>query len=232
VNLVYFVLFVVAFSAACNRTESSPKTSEPAKARDEALVRIVNAAPLSTSLDLFAGDLSLFEGVAFKSVTPYRAVDGHRYDFALRPAGMARAKPLSTNTEGLDKGHYYTAIAMPGDDHSPNLRVVNDSVEAPAAGKARVRVIHAGVGAGKVDLRAAGAADPLFDDVEYQAVTDYRDVSPVDGTIEVTSHAQAQPVMVSLRAHVEAGRFYTIVIIGRAGEPGLEGFLIEDALAP
>jgi hypothetical protein len=227
------VCFVAGAFIACDRTESSSTVSEPAAAaRDEALVRVVNAAPASGSLDVFAGDLILFDGLSFKAVTPYRAVEGKRYDFALRPAGMTQAKPLSSNTEGLDKGHYYTAVAMPGDGPAPRLRIVSDSVDRPAAGKARLRVVHAGVDAGTIQLRMAGADAPVIDDIGAQTITDYRDVSPVDGTIEVIGEHQQQP-LASIRTHLEAGRFYTIVIAGRAGaEPGLEGFLVEDAISP
>src|SRR5262245_59477733 len=133
-----FILTLAVFASACDRTEtttgavtsSSPSgsstspSSASAKHRDEALVRVVHAVPGGTQLDLLAGDLVLFDGLGFKSVTPYRAIDGQRYAFALKPAGMPRAKPLSSNTEGLQDGHFYTAIAMPGDGRTPNLRLV------------------------------------------------------------------------------------------------------------
>ena len=111
------------------------------------------------TFDLFAGDLLLFDGLGFKTVTPYRAVDGKRYAFALRPAGMTQAKPLSSNTEDLKDGDFYTAIAMPGDGHGPHLRIVSDHLDSPASGKARLRVVHAGTDAGKIDVRAAGALE-------------------------------------------------------------------------
>ena len=94
-------------------------------------MRVVHAVPSGTTFDLFAGDLLLFDGLGFKTVTPYRAVDGKRYAFALRPAGMAQAKPLSSNTEDLKDGDFYTAIAMPGDGHGPHLRVVSDHLDSP-----------------------------------------------------------------------------------------------------
>jgi hypothetical protein len=233
-------------AAACDRTESSnaPVTttspagtstapsSASARHRDEALVRVVNVAPSSTNFDLFAGDLLLFDGLAFKAVTPYRAVDGQRYAFALRPAGMTQAKPLSSNTEGLEDGGFYTAIAMPGDGQAPRLRVVNDRLDAPAPGKARLRIIHAGAEAGRLQVRAAGAADGLFDGVDYQSVTDYREVSPVSGAIELVGDDPSR-VLVSFNTRLDAGRSYTIVIVGHGkSAPGLEAFLIEDALSP
>jgi len=238
------VLAIAATLVACDRTESSSTnvtstspagsstapSSAAAKHRDEALVRVVHAVPSGTQLDLFAGDLVLFDGLGFKSVTPYRAIDGQRYAFALRPAGMPQAKPLSSNTEGLQDGHYYTAFAMPGDGRAPNLRIVNDHLVAPTGGKTQLRVVHAGVDAGAVDVRDAGSKSTLFNAVAYQSVSDYREIEPIKGAIEIVGNDR---VIASFNAHLEAGRYYTIVIVGSAdASPRLEAFLIEDALAP
>ena len=239
---------IVMIAAGCDRTETRTtaevRTTSPAgtstapspadaRHRDEALVRVVHAAPAGHQLDLFAGDLALFDGLGFKSVTPYRAIDGRRYAFALRPAGMAQAKALSTNTEGLRDGNFYTAFAMPGDGHGPALRIVNDHLDPPAAGKAQLRIVHAGLEAGEIDVREGANGITLFDGVDFQSVTDYREVTPVNGTIEIVSDKAASPVLTSFTAHLDAGRFYTILIVGSAtGTPRLEAFLIEDALAP
>jgi hypothetical protein len=240
------LLLLVIGAAACDRTDTSntPVTttspagtstapsSASAKHRDEALVRVVNAAP-SGNLDLFAGDLLLFDGLAFKTVTPYRAIDGQRYAFALRPAGMTQAKPLASNTEGLTDGSFYTAVAMPGDDGRAQLRIVSDQLDNPASGKARLRVIHAGTNAGQVLLRQAGTTDHLLEDVDYRSVSGYRDVGLINGTIEVVGQQAVSRVLATVNAHLEAGRFYTIVLVaGGPSTPGLEAFLIEDALSP
>jgi hypothetical protein len=240
------ILIAAIFAMACDRTDTSnaPVTttspagtstapsSASAKHRDEALVRVVQAAP-SGNLDLFAGDLLLFDGLAFKSVTPYRAIDGQRYAFALRPAGMTQAKPLSSNTEGLTDGSFYTAIAMPGDGRAPQLRIVSDQLDNPASGKARLRVIHAGTDAGPVQIRPAGSTEQLFEGIDYLSVSGYSDVALINGAIQVVGQGPSAPVLATINAHLEAGRFYTIVIVGGAkSAPGLEAFLIEDALSP
>jgi Domain of unknown function (DUF4397) len=239
-----FAMAVVA--AACNRTEtrtlnvttSSPAgsstvpSSASAEQRNDALVRVLQVVPSGTTLDLFAGDLLLFDGLGFKTVTPYRAVDGKRYAFALRPAGMTQAKALSSNTEDLKDGDFYTAIAMPGDGHGPLLRVVNDHLDSPSADKARLRIVHAGTDAGQIDVRAAGSSSTLFDHVDYQTVSDYKDVTPMNGQLEVLSAGPSAPVHAGTVAHLEAGRFYTLVIIANASSPAkVEVFLIEDALS-
>jgi hypothetical protein len=232
-------------AAGCDRTEtatSAVTTSSPAgsstapsaasaAARDHALVRVVHAVPASTTFDLFAGDLLLFDAVGFKAVSPYRAVDGRRYAFALRPAGMTQARPLSVNTEDLNDGSFYTLIVMPGDGPGPRLRVVDDHLDAPANGKTRLRIVHAG-NAGSIDVRAAGGSAALFDGVEHHTVSGYTDVLPMNGTVEIAAAGQPSPLATTV-AHLEAGRFYTLVIVSTASEPAkLEAFLIEDALRP
>ena len=79
---------------------STAPSSASAASRDEALVRVVQAIPYAPALDVFAGDLVVFDALNFKSVTSYRALDGKRYAFAIRPAGMTNAKPLASQYRG------------------------------------------------------------------------------------------------------------------------------------
>lgn len=192
---------------------------------------MVNAAAGSSHFDLFAGDLLLFEGLPYKAVTPYRALDGQRYAFALRPAGMPQARPLDSNTEGLRDGGFYTAIAMPGDGHKPRLRIATDMLAPPAAGMARLRVVHAALDAGLLSVGVTGGSELLADAIDFDSVSDYRDVTPVSGAVDIVGSGRPSPVLASFNAHISAGRFYTIVIVGRA-TLALEAFLIEDAPSP
>ena len=204
----------------------SAPSAAAASTRDEALVRVVHAVPLGPAIDVYAGDLVAFDAVGFKSVTSYRALDGKRYVFALRPAGMSNAKPLATNTEGLEDGRYYSVFALPGNGRSVHMRVVSDQLDRPANGKSRLRIVHGGGGLDTVDIRASGAPQAWLESVKFQAVTDYQDVDPFNGAIEV--HSGGKPVLSLPNAHLEANRFYTMVMVG----PPLEAFIIEDQLSP
>lgn len=208
---------------------STAPSAAAASSRDEALVRVVHAVPLASAMDVYAGDLLAFDAVGFKSVTGYRALDGKRYVFSLRPAGMTNAKPLASNTEGLEDGRYYSVFALPGEGRSVRLRVVGDRLDQPATGKARLRIVHGGEGLATADIRASGAADLLLEGVTFQTVTDYQDVNPFNGAIDVQSGGKT--VLVLPNAHLEANRFYTMVIVGRNGA-GREAFIIEDQVTP
>ncbi len=210
---------------------STAPSAASAESRDEALVRTVHAIPYGAAMDVFAGDLVVFDAVGFKSVTSYRALDGKRYAFALRPAGMTNAKPLAMNTEGLEDGRYYSVFALPGPERSAHVRVVADSLTRPADGKARLRVVHAGDGLGAVDVRASGASGELFTSVAFQAVTDYDDVDPLNGAIEIRATDGSAPGVTLPNAHLEAGRFYTLVLVGsRQAAVPPEAFIIEDSV--
>lgn len=245
-NIQAMTFAAVLLSLGCDGTEtrtaavttnspagsSTAPSSTSAASRDEALVRVVHAIPYAQALDVFAGDLVVFDAVNFKSVTSYRALDGKRYAFALRPAGMTNAKPLASNTEGLQDGSYYTVFALPGENRTAHMRVVTDQLERPADGKLRLRVVHAGDGVGAVDVRATGTDATLFEGIGFQTVSDYRDISPVNGPVEIRAPGGA-PVVTLPNAHLEAGRFYTLVLAGSSrATPMLEAFIIEDTLAP
>jgi hypothetical protein len=231
-------------TAACDRAEtrtapvitttpagsSTAPSAAAASGRDEALVRVVHAIPFASAMDVYAGDLLAFNGVGFKAVTAYRALDGKRYAFSLRPAGMTNAKPLATNTEGLEDGSYYSVFALPGEGRSAVLRIVGDQLDRPAHGKSRLRVVHAGGGLDTVDIRTSSAGAALLAGVKFRDVTGYQDVDAFTGAIDVRSGDRN--VLVLPNAHLESGRFYTMVIVGNSqGAPALEAFIIEDHLS-
>ena len=112
------------------------------------------------------------------------------------------------------------------------MRIVTDKLERPADGKLRLRIVHAGDGVGAVDVRAAGADGTLFEGVGFQTVSDYMEIGPVNGPVEIRAPGGA-PVITVPNAHLEAGRFYTLVLAGSTrSAPALEAFIIEDTLAP
>lgn len=245
-NFHAIALAALVFLPGCDRAEtrtapvttnapagsSTAPSSSSAASRNEALVRVVQTNPYAPALDVYAGDLVVFDALNFKSVTSYRALDGKRYAFAIRPAGMTNAKPLASNTEGLQDGGHYTVFALPGDGRSTHIRIVTDKLDRPADGKLRLRVVHAGDGVGAVDVRATASGGSLFEGVRFQTVSDYQEIDPVNGPIEIRAPGGA-PVFTLPNAHLEAGRFYTLVLAGSARTtPALEAFIIEDTLAP
>ena len=194
-----------------------------------ALIRVVHAIPAGSTVDVFADDNKVFDGLAYKTVTPYQEIHGQRYTFRLRPAGMNQADPLASNTEGLNNGNHYTVFAVPGDGEVASLRVVADTHSLPSAGKARVRVVHASGDAGELDVYAVGRTNVLFDGVDFQSVTDYDEMDPLSGSLELRPEGESNVMLTIPNVRLDAGKTYTIVIVGRVRTaPKLEAFVIED----
>jgi hypothetical protein len=214
-------------------TPAGQSTAPPAAAvedRDNALVRVVHAMPTADAVDVYGDDQRLFDAVAYKSVTPYREVEGQRYAIDVRAAGAAQTEPLGRNVEGFDDGGHYTVFAVPGDDNGKaSLRIVKDDHSTPASGKARLRVVHASSEAGEIDVFVTGQTDPIVDGVNVATVSDYDEIDPVTGALEVRQEGQARALHTLRGVQIEPGRSYTVVLTGRVNAtPRLDAFVIED----
>ena len=240
------LLLVPLAGAACQRdtsretpvtttTPAGQSTAPPAAAveeRDNALVRVVNAMPATPAVDVFADDRQMFDDVTYKAVTPYHEVDGQRYRLDVRAANGTGTEPLASNSEGLDDGDHYTVFALPDDDGKATLRVVKDDHSTPADGKARLRVVNGSPNGAEIALFVAGRKDAIADGVNAAGVTDYDELDPVTGTIELREEGQSRAVQTLRDVRMQAGRSYTVVVAGRSGgRPGLDAFVIEDDTA-
>jgi Domain of unknown function (DUF4397) len=239
------IAMAVSLMAACalesGRTESVTTTTDkgtssapPAKEaekRDKALVRVVQALPEFQKVDAYVGDSKEFPNVTYKTVTPYKEVPDALEQFAIRPAGQDSTQPLAQNREGITGGDHYTAIAMPSTDGKATLRVVSDSLTPPPAGKASVRIINASPDAGEVNVYIKDKANAIFDGVNSQTVTFYKEVDPMTGTLEVRPQGKTDILLAVPNATLEAGHIYTYVITGKVnGTPKLDAVKIDDQL--
>lgn len=209
--------------------QSAAPPSNDVAARDHALVRVVHAVPAAAPVDVYADEQRVFNGVEYKSVTPYREVPGERAAFEVRAAGAAAGEPLARNSEGLDDGDHYTVFAVPDDKAGTELLVVKDEQSLPPSGKARLRVVNATPDGGDIDLVASGQKDPLVGGVNRETVSGYETIDPMSGTITVRPDGK-QRTLVTLRdVHFDAGKSYTVVVVGRAGASAkLDAIVIQD----
>ena len=245
IKMGLLVTAVLLFLAACSsepkqtqpvisKTDSGTSTAPPAKEvdqRNNALVRVINAAPGAASVDVFADDQKAFDAVAFKSVTPYKELSDTRHTFRVRAAGKDSDQPIAENSEGLAGGKHYTVLIMPGTNDKTTISVLNDNITTPSNDKAEVRVIHAAPNAGEVDVVEKSGNKKLFSGVNFERETSYMSVDPMKTTLEVRPEGQDKSVLTMPEANFEKGKYYTIVVTGNAkGTPKLQALMIEDQL--
>lgn len=86
--------------------------------------------------------------------------------------------------------------------------------------EALVRVVHAIPAGAPIDIYAGD-------------LTGYEELEPLNGQIEIRGEGQPAALATLANVHIEAGRFYTVVVVGTVrSTPKLEAFLIEDAPTP
>ncbi len=206
----------------CNRTdhrassqgEASREAAAP-RSTGTAFVRYVSAIDAHSATDLYFGDIRLFSTSGAEQPTGYKQVPAERRDFVLREAGKPDGMEIEKNSEGLGDGKHYTVVAYEDADGKPVLRVFKDDESAPAAGKAKLRLIHAAPGAEPVSVWAAGHKDKLAGESRFSTTSGWENVDPVNGPLEVRAGNEKTGARVSLKsAGLEAGKLYTFVVEG------------------
>ena len=235
------VLYLAACSPESRSTDRVTTTTDngasvapsakDAEKQDKALVRVINANPDIKAVDTFVGNIPEFQDVAYKTVTPYKAVPDSLDQFSIKPAGEKNAQSVAQNKELINGGNYYTAIAMPASDNKATLRVVDDKLRPPSSGKASVRVINASPDLEGVDVFVKDNDEKLFNDVDPQTITGYNEVDPITATLEFRSEGKKDVLLTVPNMTLEPGHHYTIVIAGKTKDtPKLEAIKIDDKL--
>jgi hypothetical protein len=207
-------------------TTTAP-SGEDAKRVDQALVRFINAT--NTGADLYFGDMPVFTNVGAQSASPYMQVPSERHDFKLFTAGNHTPDPLATNSEGPSAGGHYTIVAERKTNGKDELKVVKDDFTAPAAGKAKIRVVHAADGAPKVDIYPQAGKDAIISGASFGDATNYKEVDPTTTELDIRQFGTKKNEATVKNVMLMADKFYTIVVMGGNGRP-LTTKVIEDQL--
>lgn len=206
---------------SANQGEANRDATANTKTAGTALVRYVSAVDAHSNTDLYFGDLRLFSTTGAEKPTGYKEVPAERRDFILRQAGKPDGMEIEKNSEGLSDGKHYTVVAFEDKDAKPVLRVFKDDESAPAAGKAKVRIIHAAPAMEPVSLYAVGRKDKLAGESRFSDATGWQEVDPVTAPLVVRSGDGKNATQASVPIQqLEAGKLYTIVVEGgpKSGE--------------
>ena len=198
--------------------------------RQVSMVRFVNVMVGSSALTVRADTLTLFANVPFGSVTAYREVRENLKTFSFQEA--SRQPQLIASTKTLKDGERYTIIALTDREGGSTLEVITDDLTSDSA-HARVRIVNAAVLQDDISVLVSGKRDPLFDDLDYGTVGDFKEVSP--GRIRLTLRRAAlkDGMDTVLPLKVDVGKSYTVVLTGSGTAGGaLRAVTFIDELVP
>jgi hypothetical protein len=222
--LLALSLMSVAF-AACKKPADEPAvisasadttslsiSADSARAKDVSMVRFVNAIESAKTLNLMADSVAIFTAVEYGKVSPYATIARNIVRFSVR--GDSGATPTTVNNEVMRDGGRYTIVAHSERNGTIGLRIFRDDL-TPAAGQARVRLIHAAPGVDDVDVMRSGQKDVLFSDIDFGSEAGFKDVAP--GTIGFTIRTDDRGAALATIAPqaISAGSAYTMVLTAR-----------------
>ncbi|MFB6078523.1 MAG: DUF4397 domain-containing protein, partial [Halarchaeum sp.] len=168
-------------------TSMGPETTtDPAGAVADgsAVLRVAHLSPDAPAVDVYVDDRVVLEDVPFGAVSDYLVLDPGTYSVRVTKTGGDNA--VFDQDVGVE-ANAYTAAALgevSGKNKAFAVKLLTDDVEAPASGKARVRLVHAAPDAPAVDVTAKGDG-VVFDGVAFGEASDYATVDAGDYTLQV-----------------------------------------------
>jgi hypothetical protein len=190
--------------------------SPAAAAGDVGYVRLAHLSPDTPNVDVYlttvggGGKPQVFPGVGYGTVSSYLSVPTGTYAVAMRASGApATDPPVLTTDVTVAAGKAYM-VAGVGKHADLGLKVINDDLAPPPAGKAKVRVVQASVRAPVLDLAIQGGAT-IATGVGFATTTDYLAVDPGRWTLRVQG-ANGGPTG-TLAAHLVAGNVYSLLVL-------------------
>jgi hypothetical protein len=220
-----------------------------------ATVRVVHASSNTPPVDVVVGGSVAIPGLTYlasfggEAVTAALPEGDYVFDVAVSPYNPGDAFPLSEE-ETLVAGEAKSVLAIgsldgtsatqPGD--FPLKTVVLDDQTRSIATAAQVRIIHASVLAGAVDIYVqpgntllmgediADGTAAFLENVPYEAVTPYVQLAEGSYDIAVTGAGSKTPAIGPLTVGVDAGGIYTIIALDGENQTAPTAAVLNDSL--
>jgi hypothetical protein len=189
-------------------------------------VRFVNADLDGNHSDVYSADRKLFSDIAPKAITGYLEIPRGRRQFKLRAVNGTEDVATIGNRE-LVPGRHYTLVALPRRQGGTRLAILADWLGLIEPGQTRVRLINATADVNDLDLFLAGTTTHVVHGIDVGRVTTSSIGEMEPGVVEIRTPKLQMPSALA-KLTVESNRFYTFVVVGKAG--ALDLIQIVDAL--
>jgi len=184
----------------------------PAAAQaDTARVRVVHAAEQVPAVDVFVDGTAVLKNVGFVSVSDYLDVPAGDHKVALVPSGQGQDAALLTTDVTVEGGKAYTVLGVGRDD--VQIKLYNDDISTPAAGKARVRTIHTLADAPSVDVEVIGGPR-IFENIAFPNASNYAEIDAGAYNLQLVANGANTVFKQWPNREYKAGVVYDVIVFG------------------
>jgi hypothetical protein len=202
--LTMFALAGIVTLSSCSKDDDDNTTVHP-----DASVKIVNAFPNAGSVDVYNGDKINSSAIAYGEATNYINVakGSATLVFKTGNGNTVLSKPVDF------KGGSYSLFATGTIDDNQAVGVfAEDNLDAPASGKAKIRLVHVSPDAPTVNFVVN---DSTYDaSVTYQKTTAFKELTAGTYTIKLNNSASGETAITKQNVVLQAGKIYTFVAQG------------------
>lgn len=176
-------------------------------------VRLAHLSPDTPAVDVTVTAFGkpgeqVIKGVKYGDVSSYQSVQPGSYTIAMRPAGAdPKSPPVISATLDATNGHAYTVAGL-GKFATLALRVLDDDITLPPAGRAKMRVVNAAPTAGDLSIQRNGT--PVITNAKFGQASPYSLVQAGEGKLTLTPKSASDT---SLSVTLAAGGVYTVLVL-------------------
>ena len=202
-------------------------TAQAAPGDGNGLLRLAHLSPDTPAVDVYVDAVAdpdagvTLEGVGYGTISDYRDVPPGEYTISMREAGADEKAPavLSTTVQvGAGQANTVAGVGLFAD---LGLEVIEDALETPPAGRARVRVLAGAANAESLDVALADGP-AVAEGLAFASTSDYVDVPAGKATLQVAVTGE-EPTEVAV--DMAPGSVYSLLVLDEA-----EGLSVQPVL--
>lgn len=132
-------------------------------------------------------------------------------DFSFKVGNAANSMVDTLVKFEADKAYSFF-ISKEGEGFVPVI--VEDDLETPAAGKARLRIVHLSPDTPEVNLQMGNDEEEVFKNEAYREASDFVEVNAGRVDLELLSSNSGESLVKAESVNIREGRVYTLVVRG------------------
>lgn len=195
-----------------------------------ARLMVVNASPNGSNIDVNVNSNVFVSNLAYPNNSGYKTVTTGNANIAVFSSGSTTA--FLNGTMLFESNTSYTFYVIDS-SHERKAAFTKDDLNAPASGKAKVRLLHLSPNAPNIDVTINGSSNVLFNNRGFNDISQnatfhsFAEVDAAGVTLQVKTAGTSNVIATLPPVPLTAGKIYSFIIKGFVGGTGTQNLGVE-----